>query len=75
MTDYKPIACEDYERLELAILKRRHVTLSWRVGNVSHVGLVTPLNLETAQGEEFLEFKTQEGAQLRVRLDYVGLPP
>lgn len=71
MTDYKPIACWTYDQYEIAILKHRKLRLVWHEDNVLYDRIVTPLNLETRQGEEFLVFATPEGDSRRVRLDHI----
>ncbi len=70
MTDYKPIACQTYERYELAILKHQKLRMVWHEENVIYDRVVTPLNLETRQGEEFLVFSS-EGETRRTRLDQI----
>ena len=55
MSDYTPIDCGLYSRYELAILRRRRLRLSWRVaGGLTRIDTVTPIDLETRSGEEFL---------------------
>ncbi len=71
MTDYKPIACQTYDRYEIAILKHEKLRLVWHEDNVIYDRIVTPLNLETRQGEEFLVFATPEGETRRTRLDQI----
>lgn len=71
MTDYKPIACQTYERYEVAILKHHKLRLVWHEDNVIYDRIVTPLNLETRHSEEFLVFATPEGETRRARLDQI----
>lgn len=71
MTDYKPIACGDYDRFEIAILKRRPLRLIWREGNVIYDQIVQPVNLETRAGEEFLLFRRADGSSASARLDHI----
>lgn len=71
MTDYKPIACQTYDHYEMAIVQRKKLRLVWHEDNVIYDRIVTPLNLETRQGEEFLVFATPEGETHRTRLDQI----
>jgi transcriptional antiterminator Rof (Rho-off) len=71
MTDYKPIACQIYDRYEIAILRHAKLRLVWHEDNVIYDRIVNPLNLETRQGEEFLVFATSEGEMRCARLDLI----
>jgi Rho-binding antiterminator len=80
MSDYTPIDCGLYSRYELAILRRRRLRLSWReAGGVARIDIVTPIDLETRGGEEFLVIEQSDGGRLDVRLDRIvrstELPP
>lgn len=68
---YRPVACDTYSRLELAILRRQQLHLVWHDGNVCYTRLVIPLDLETRRGEEFLLFRLPTGESSRVRLDRI----
>lgn len=70
-TDYRPIACASYDQYEIAILRRRRLHLVWDEGNVTFDRIVTPLNLRTAAGEEFLVMRLADGDVREVRLDRV----
>ena len=69
---YRPISCDTYSRLELAILQRQRLRLTWRAGNVCFTLKVVPLDLETRAGEEFLHCRLPDGALARVRLDHIA---
>jgi Rho-binding antiterminator len=69
---YRPISCDTYARLELAILQRRRLRLTWRAGNVCFTLKVAPLDLETRAGAEFLHCRLPDGALARVRLDRIA---
>lgn len=71
MTDYKPISCIDYDRYEIAIMRKRQMRLVWRESNVIYDQVVSPLNLHTLAGEEFLELRISNGQVRRVRLDQI----
>lgn len=71
MTDYIPISCGSYDRFEVAIMHRERLHLVWQVNNVYYDRVVTPVNLETRDGEEFLLARTAEGAVETIRLDRI----
>jgi Rho-binding antiterminator len=70
-TQYQPISCDVYSRLELAIVRREQLRLSWKQGNVCFNQPVVPIDLETLAGEEFLHCRLHSGERARVRLDYI----
>jgi Rho-binding antiterminator len=80
MSDYTPIDCGLYSRYELAILRRHRLRLSWRdAGGLARIDTVTPVDLATRGGEEFLVIEQSDGHRLDVRLDRIvrsrELPP
>lgn len=68
---YQPIACVNYELFEVAILRKRPLHLIWSEDNVIYDQTITPVNLETRQGEEFLILRDAQGESHRVRLDRI----
>jgi Rho-binding antiterminator len=72
MTDYTPIDCGLYSEYEVAILHRSRLRLSWRdsAENV-HIAVLTPDDLCTRRGEEFLVATDTDGGQLEIRLDRI----
>lgn len=48
-----------------------NLRLTWQRGNVTFDQVVTPLNLRTAQGEEFLILRLASGETAEVRLDHI----
>jgi transcriptional antiterminator Rof (Rho-off) len=70
-TTYRPISCASYDQLEIAILHRRRLRLVWNEDNVIYDQVVTPLNLRTAQGQEFLTLRLADGDTRDVRLDHI----
>ena len=70
--DYVPIDCGLYSEYEMAIMHRDRLRLSWRDpgGNV-HIGIVTPTDLRTRSGAEFMIATEQDGATLEIRLDRI----
>jgi transcriptional antiterminator Rof (Rho-off) len=70
-TDYKPIACANYDQYEIAILHAARMRLTWQIGNVIYDQVITPLNLRTAHGEEYLILRLACGEMVEVRLDHI----
>lgn len=68
---YTPIACERYSEYEVAILHRQKLHLRWHQDNVVHDKTVLPLDLYTAQHEEFLLCRDDAGMQHTIRLDRI----
>lgn len=69
--DYRPISCGCYDTYEIAILHRQNLHLVWDEGNVTYDQVVTPLNLRTADGAEYLILRTADGDTRDVRLDRI----
>lgn len=65
MSDYRPIACADHERLEFAALTRQwlEVTLD---GTVQRL---LPRDVYTRDGAEWLLAESEAGETLTLRLD------
>lgn len=70
-TDYQPISCASYDQYEIAIMHGSKLRLTWQSGNVTYDQVVTPLNLRTKQGEEFLILRLASGEIAEVRLDHI----
>jgi Rho-binding antiterminator len=72
MSDYKPIDCGLYSEYEVAMLHRSKLRLSWRDSSKTvHMEVVTPRDLRTRHGEEFLVVSGQDGRQQEIRLDHI----
>lgn len=69
--DYIPISCDIHSELELAVMHRQRLHLRWHDGNVWRDGVVTPLDIQTRQREEYLLCRTAAGEDLAIRLDRV----
>jgi Rho-binding antiterminator len=69
VSDYRPIACADHERLEFAALTRQWLDLNVTAGD--HVGRqrLLPQDVYTRDGAEWLLAETGSGEKLTVRLD------
>ena len=70
-SDYRSISCANYDEYEIAILHHQRLHLVWRDGNVIHDQEITPLNLRTAQGEEYLVLRLASGETTEIRLDRI----
>ncbi|MHB1144761.1 MAG: transcriptional antiterminator, Rof [Thiobacillus sp.] len=69
MSDYRPIACADHERLEFAVLTRQWLDASVSSGDQPGPQRLLPLDVFTREGAEWLQAKTESGEQLTLRLD------
>lgn len=69
-TEYKPISCAKYELYELAILQHRRLRLVWNAdtGNIVFDHVITPLDLKTRNGEEFLIMRDADDPEITVEL-------
>lgn len=65
MSEYRPIACSDHERLEFAALTKQWLDV--RVGGAAQ--RLLPLDVYTRDGAEWLLARTESGEQLTLRLD------
>ncbi len=70
--DYQPIACGFYDVFEIAIMRRQRLAMRWRDSNGETVyGPVTPLDLSTRAGAEFLSARDDTGRIFEIRLDAI----
>lgn len=67
-SSYRPIACADHERLELAALTRQWLDL--RVDGA--VLRLLPLDVYTRDGAEWLVARNETGETIKLRLDRLG---
>ena len=72
MSDYRPIACADHERLEFAALTRQWLDLNVTTGDRTGRQRLLPLDVYTRDGAEWLLAETEAGEQLTLRLDWLG---
>lgn len=76
MTDYQPIPCALYSQYEIAILHRTSIRMRWRdADGVTYLEVLTPEDLVTRNGEEFLVAHNAAGESRRVRLDHLAVIP
>lgn len=68
---YAPIACARHSEYELAIMHRQKLHLRWREDNVHYDKVILPLDLKTANHEEFLICRDATDKTLTIRLDRI----
>lgn len=72
MSDYTPIDCGLYSEYELAIMRRKKLRISWLGDDgLAHMAIVTPLDLQTRSGAEYLIARDHAGNPLDLRLDCI----
>lgn len=73
MSDYRPIACVEHERLEFAVLRRQKLRLEYRDEDGRAVTrTVLPTDVATRNGAEWLSCReTDGGAEYVIRLDHI----
>ncbi|WP_110619241.1 MULTISPECIES: transcriptional antiterminator, Rof [unclassified Thioalkalivibrio] len=67
--EYRPIPCERYSELELCIMHGRPLRIRWRRAGLDYVARVTPLDLRTRRGAEYLILLDPGGRRQWWRLD------
>lgn len=70
-TDYQPVSCSFHSELELAIITRRRLQLGWLEAGQKHVTMITPMDLQTRNGEEFLLATDNNETHYCIRLDKI----
>lgn len=71
--DYRPIPCQMYAELEVAILHRIRMRMAWRTGDgKTRVEQLLPVDLRTRNHEEFLLAEDSHGESLEIRLDRIA---
>lgn len=71
MAPYQPIACISHERLEFAVLRRLRLDLAWREGESTRHDTVSPLDVATRDGAEWLTCRLSDGGEAVIRLDHI----
>ena len=72
MSAYSPVDCDTHSRYEEAVLMRRPLRLKWRTqAGTIRQARITPLDVVTANGEEFFVVRDPSSEDLRVRLDHI----
>lgn len=72
-TDYRPIPCETYAELEVAIMQGSRLRIAWRDADGQYrLSVLLPLDLRTRLGEEFLVAHVPPRRdELEIRLDRI----
>lgn len=70
MSDYRPIACADHERLEFAALTKQWLQVVVGSGAAQRL---QPLNVYARDGAEWLKAQTEAGEAVVLRLDHLKL--
>jgi Rho-binding antiterminator len=73
MTDYLPIGCADHDRLELAVMRRRRLRLTWldEATKCEICENVYPMDVQTRDGAEWLRIQRENGGLTVLRLDSI----
>ncbi len=71
MSEYRPIACADHERLEFAALTRQWLNIQVTSGDRPGNQRLLPVDVCTREGAEWLEAETESGERLTLRLDWL----
>ena len=72
MPDYKPVSCQVHSQLELHIMHRQTLRLQWREPTgVSYNLTITPVDIYTRDGQEFLRIVDEQGREKILRLDWI----
>ena len=72
MSDYQPISCTRYDQFEIAIMRGQCLRITWHDEQAMvHVEVVTPCDLQTRAGEEYLLADTLSGQRIELRLDKI----
>ncbi len=69
---YEPIDCGLHSEYELAIMHRQTLRITWQGNaNTLHCEILTPVDLVTKAGEEFMIVQDNHGKSQRIRLDLI----
>lgn len=69
--NYQPISCASYDEYEIAIMHHARLHLTWLEGNVIYDQVVTPVDLRTHEGSEYLILRDADGGRREIRLDHI----
>lgn len=70
--DYTPIPCAVYNRYEVAILSRTSLRIMWHgARGIDRVETLTPTDLRTRSGAEFMIARNRLGHRRVLRLDRI----
>lgn len=69
---YNPVSCEFHSELEIAILQRRLLDITWHdADNTLQTAILNPSDLITEQHAEFLLATTVHNEDVKIRLDRI----
>jgi Rho-binding antiterminator len=68
---YRPMSCDDYSRLELAIMHKSPLRMRWKSREIVCIGRILPRDLRTRCGAEYLLFEDHLGRRRCMRLDRI----
>ena len=73
MSDYKPISCDDHDRLELAVMHGAPLKITYRdeTGHTQTETHIRVTDVQTKDGSEWLAFKLTSGESRTLRLDWI----
>lgn len=72
-TDYRPIPCQMYAELEVAIMHQIRIRMAWHTAEgKARLEQVLPVDLCTREQEEYLLAEDCRGHPLEVRLDRIS---
>jgi Rho-binding antiterminator len=70
--DYTPIPCAIYNRYEVAILNGKSLRVVWRSArNIDRLETLTPVDLRTRSGAEYMIARNHIGQGRVMRLDRI----
>lgn len=68
---YCPMDCEQYSRLELAIVQQRRLRIHWIGRGMSHIEVIHPEDLRTRRHAEYLLLRDAMNRRRFLRLDRI----
>jgi Rho-binding antiterminator len=73
MSEYRPISCQRYAELEVAIVHQLPLRMAWHTPDGGcRVEQLLPTDLRSREHEEFLLAEDSRGDPLEIRLDRIA---
>jgi len=69
--DYQPVSCEMHSELELAIMHRTELQISWQSDDATITDTVLAIDIYTQDQQEFLSIENNDRHRLDIRLDKI----
>jgi len=70
--NYKPVSCEIHSEYELAIIRGQQLQICWKpTKNKPITEILTPYNVVTHKGAEYLLARTANDEEKKIRLDKI----